>query len=329
MNPPIVAFFNNKGGVGRTSLLYHLAWMFAERGVSVLAADLDPQASLTTSFLEEGRLAELWAEKNEGDTVYEPIRPLLRGKGEMGPPHVEAVGDNLGLIVGDLALSTLEEELSRQWTLCLDGSVHAFRVVTVFWRICREAALARDARVVLVDLGPNLGAINRAALVAADHVVIPLSPDLFSLRDLESLGPTLARWREEWSARAPEPKPPELPAGDMRPIGYVMTQPSVRLDRPVQAYARWMDRIPGAYRALMLGEPSVGAPPMSADPHCIGMLKHYRSLMPMAQEARRPMFLLRPADGAIGAHQAAVREAWGDFARLAEVIAGRIGLALR
>ena len=45
-----IAFFNNKGGVGKTSLIYHLAWMFAERGVNVLAVDLDPQANLTSMF---------------------------------------------------------------------------------------------------------------------------------------------------------------------------------------------------------------------------------------------------------------------------------------
>jgi len=46
-------------------------------------------------------------------------------------------------------------------------------------------------------------------------------------------------------------------------------------------------------------------------------LKDYRSLMPMAQEAKKPMFLLRPADGAIGGHQGAVRQAYDDFKRLA------------
>lgn len=35
-----IAFFNNKGGVGQTSLVYHLAWMYADLGVSVVAADL-------------------------------------------------------------------------------------------------------------------------------------------------------------------------------------------------------------------------------------------------------------------------------------------------
>lgn len=32
MSVPVLTFFNNKGGVGKTSLVFHLAWMFAERG---------------------------------------------------------------------------------------------------------------------------------------------------------------------------------------------------------------------------------------------------------------------------------------------------------
>ncbi len=55
-----VAFFNNEGGVGKTSLVYHLAWMFSDMGASVVAADLDLQANLTAMFLREDRLEELW-----------------------------------------------------------------------------------------------------------------------------------------------------------------------------------------------------------------------------------------------------------------------------
>ena len=54
-----IAFFNNKGGVGKTTLVYHIAWMLAELGQRVLAADLDPQANLSSMFLEEERLEEL------------------------------------------------------------------------------------------------------------------------------------------------------------------------------------------------------------------------------------------------------------------------------
>ena len=60
-----IAFFNNKGGVGKTSLVYHLAWMYARLGVNVLAADLDPQANLTSMFLDDEKLEPLWPESGE------------------------------------------------------------------------------------------------------------------------------------------------------------------------------------------------------------------------------------------------------------------------
>ena len=59
-----IAFFNNKGGVGKTSLVYHLAWMYAELGLSVVAADLDPQANLTSMFVDEDQLATLWPDRS-------------------------------------------------------------------------------------------------------------------------------------------------------------------------------------------------------------------------------------------------------------------------
>lgn len=58
MNPPVVTFFNNKGGVGKTSLVYHLSWMLSELGFNVLAVDLDPQANLTAAFFDESALEE-------------------------------------------------------------------------------------------------------------------------------------------------------------------------------------------------------------------------------------------------------------------------------
>ena len=58
MSIPVVAFFNNKGGVGKTTMVYHLAWMFSDSGLRVIAADLDPQSNLTASFLDEDRLEQ-------------------------------------------------------------------------------------------------------------------------------------------------------------------------------------------------------------------------------------------------------------------------------
>ena len=325
-----VAFFNNKGGVGKTSLVYHLAWMYADLGLSVVAADLDPQANLTSMFLDEARLEELWAEDGERRSVYGALRPLLEGTGDVVAPHVEDAAPGLGLVVGDLKLSAAEDELSSRWPNCLDGDPRAFRVLSALWRVLRLAADPVDAKVVLVDVGPNLGAFNRAALVTADKVAIPLAPDLYSLQGLKNLGPTLHRWRSQWAARRERNPVPDLdlPEGAMEPIGYVVMQHAVRLDRPVQAYGRWMDRIPGVYReAVGEGEDRVGeGPSVDDDPDRLAALRHFRSLMPLAQEARKPMFFLKPADGAIGGHTQAVRDCYRDFRALAREVASRAGI---
>ena len=168
-------------------------------------------------------------------------------------------------------------------------------------------------------------------LIAAEHVAIPLAPDLYSLQGFKNLGPTLRRWRAEWSERR-ERNPVaglSMPPGTMEPAGYIVLQHAVRLDRPVKAYERWMSRIPRVYHAAVLDEPEGGAPiPMSEDSHCLATLKHYRSLMPLAMEAHKPMFRLSPADGAIGAHVEAVRSCRADFLALARKVGAAAGLVL-
>ncbi|WP_440997952.1 ParA family protein [Arhodomonas sp. SL1] len=318
-----IAFFNNKGGVGKTALVYHLAWMFADQGRSVLAADLDPQANLSTMFLEEDRLETFWPEGRSTHTALAPIRPLLEGEGGIEEPWVEEI-DDIGLLVGDLALSGFEDELSQQWPHCLDGKKRAFRVIGAFAEIIRRAGAKREAELALVDVGPNLGAINRAALIAADYVVVPLGPDLFSLKGLQNLGPTLRNWRREWWERLPKsPEGMEVPQGRMEPLGYAVMQHSVRLDRPVKAYGKWMDRIPRTYHQYVLAEKGQEGLRVDEDPECLAALKDYRSLMPMAQEARKPMFHLKPGDGAIGAHVQAVSNCYRDFRSLAQTIEHR------
>ena len=327
-----VAFFNNKGGVGKTSLVYHLAWMYADLGVSVVAADLDPQANLTSMFLNDYRMEKLWTPDPPRKTIHGALVPLLRGTGDITPVQTMRPRSTVALIAGDLALSGAEDEFSSQWPQCLDGNERAFRVITALSRVLAGAQEEAEADLVLIDVGPNLGAINRAALIAADFVAVPLAPDLFSLQGLRNLGPTLRRWRKEWQQRLGRAKDLsglddlDLPSGTMKPIGYVVLQHAVRLDRPVKAYALWMDAIPGEYRQSVLNKSAAMERSPEDDKHCLATLKHYRSLMPYAQEARKPMFKLTSADGAIGGHINAVQDCYWDFRSLACEVAKRCGV---
>ena len=77
MSIPVLTFFNNESGVGKTSLIYHLAWMLSEIGHHVVTCDLNPQASLTRMFLNEERLKYLWFKSNPQMAIYSALEPLL------------------------------------------------------------------------------------------------------------------------------------------------------------------------------------------------------------------------------------------------------------
>ena len=342
MAVPVLTFFNNKGGVGKTSLVYHLAWMLSDLGYRVLACDLDPQANLTAAFLDESRLENLWDESQNitgsGTTIFECVKPLTE-VGDLLPPYLQQVSlslfssNDLKLIPGDLALAEFEDILSSEWPNAMDSSnLHRpFRILTAFSIIMQQGAAEMNASIILVDVGPNLGAINRSALIASDYVVVPLGADLFSLRGLQNLGPTLKRWRQDWERRKDNWKNPDfaLPKGSMKPIGYIMQQHGVHLGRPVKAYDKWVNRMPKEYARNLLAEKTGPYPstPENDPQNALATVKHYRSLVPMAQEARKPIFHLKPADGAIGAHATAASNATIDFKILAEKIIDRIGIA--
>lgn len=332
MSIPVLTFFNNKGGVGKTSLVFHLAWMFAEMGKRVVAIDLDPQANLTSAFLSEETLEDLWDPQlppKFGTTIFRCIQPLTK-VGDILQPVVHTMHSRLNLVPGDLALAGFEDQLSGAWAEAMGSNqenlFRPFRLLTSFWQVAQMAARNTESELILADVGPNLGAINRSALIGSDHVVIPLAADLFSLQGLRNLGPTLKVWRSDWKKRVANWEQPDfdLPAGAMNPEGYVLMQHMQRLSRAVKAYKKWADRIPTTYRESVMGEPGGLHSDDAHDVDCLARLKHYRSLVPMAQEVRKPIFQLNSADGAIGSHTQAVRDAWCDFKALAVRIEDRI-----
>lgn len=334
-----VAFFNNKGDVGKTSLLYHVAWALSDLNVRVLVADLDPQANLTTLCLGEARLEQLWSvDEGQRQTVAGAVYNLREELGDrspvpaapvsdLSPVQPEPVSNRLGLLVGDIALSTFEAKLAEAWPKCLDRHAPSHRVTSAFYRVITGAARDWGAQVVFIDVGPNLGAINRAALIAAEWVLTPLNADLVSIQGLRNLGPTLRQWRDDWAERRSRSPLPEesRPTGTMAPAGYVVVQPNLYGGNVTKAYGTWLDRIPREYaEALKLS----GDDKHIVDRYGLPVVKHYRSLMAMAHEARKPLFHLTPADGALGAHATTARDAGKEFRELARLLAGRIGLEL-
>lgn len=191
-----IAFFNTMGGVGKTSLVYHLGWSLADRSMRVLLVDLDPQSNLTAMCVDEERMEALWVDDDmTRQSIRGAVQPIVEGAGDIQGAHLEALSDRLVILPGDIRLSELEQNLSDAWPRCLDRDPAAFRVVSSFHRLIQKSAQDHEADVVLVDVGPNLGAINRSAMIAADFVVTPVEAEMFSIQGLKNVGPALRRWR--------------------------------------------------------------------------------------------------------------------------------------
>lgn len=316
-----IGFFSTRSGVGATTLIYHLAWMYQELGVRTVALDLDPQAGLTASFLFREELERLWASENGGSTVYGFVKPLLDGADIA--PKLEAleIASHLALVPGDLALSQIEDRLSESWVRFDEDRPKALRHASLFSELAASSARTCSADLVLMDLGSSLGALNRAALLAADHLVLPLATDFYSLHVLRNIGSVLSRWQKEWDHhRQSDSHETDLPPGLFLPAGYVLL-------RHVARDQGWADRISPVYHQEILGQPN-GAPLPAPDPHRLASLRRYQSLMPLAQDAKKPLFSLRAADGAIGSQAQAVQDCHRDFETLARRIAERVGVSV-
>lgn len=320
-----IIFFNNKGGVGKTTLVYHFTYMLAELGYKCLAVDLDPQANLSSMFINDDELERIYQEENNRETLITGIKPLDKGLGDIARVKIHNITHNIGLLAGDLDLSLFEDKLSANWSKCIDGDEAAFRIVSAFARIIENEAKEFEADYCVIDVGPNFGAINRATLIAADCVVVPMAADLFSLQGLRNLGERLKIWKNEWNDRFIRNRASDikLPNGEISPLGYVVMQHGIKESRPVQSYLKWANRIPKVFTEYVLGVNNSISMKVTDDENCLALLKHYHSLIPMAMEVRKPIYLLKPADGAIGAHYQAVQKAYSDFKSLTEIILER------
>ena len=319
-----IAFFNCKGGAGTTSVVYHLAYMFRQLGLSVVAVDCDPQADLTTMFLNEDRLEQLWSNGAQQFTIKGAIDSI----GDLRPPHIESVAENIALIAGDIQLAGIEEKLSKAWLQCMSGDEAAFRSVTAISSVARNAGTNRQADIVLLDIGPTLGSINRSALLGADFVITPIASDVSMLLGLRVLVQKLKQWRDEWAEIRTRHPNSSLPSGAMIPAGYVFG--SYFSMRPGAAFNRarirsMLAKVPSEYQPADLNSQLTS---FHQDDYCLATLWRYPTLMPRALESKKPMFHLTPADGAIGSEIDAVKNCYQDFKRLAIRIAERTELKL-
>lgn len=77
----IVSIFNNKGGVGKTTYMYHISHLLAAEGKTVLMVDLDSQCNLSGYCLQDSGLERSWGPR--GNSIWRAIEDVYRGVGDI------------------------------------------------------------------------------------------------------------------------------------------------------------------------------------------------------------------------------------------------------
>ncbi len=313
-----IVFFNNKGGIGKTTFIYHIAYMLNELGYKVLIADFDPQINLTAMFLPQERLEDFFL-MPQNKTVTDAMQPVFENKSYQSIHIERIITENfldMFLIVGNLTLSTYEDALSDAWTNGLKGELDAFQKTIIFHTILNDAENQSDADYTLMDIGANFGAINRSVWTAADTVILPIGADLFCLQGIINIGATLKIWTHEWIKYSSKNKiynQFKVKKFQISVIGYIILQHTAKESRPIKASLRWIQRIPKTYKMAVLGQATEDEVLIKNDTNCLGVLRHYNGLMSLAITARKPIFLLKPVDGAAGVHFQAVQRVYQEF----------------
>lgn len=160
-----ITFLNLKGGVGKTSTVYHLAGVFSRAGLRVLLVDNDPQASLTQGFFGPAATAAVPPALTVA-AVYEP-------GSDVAPESVLVPAGPAGvdILPGSVALEDRNVPRAAGW-----GDDQ--------WGLKLFLDQAEGYDLCLIDCPPNLHLCSWAALVACGSIVVPLQAEDFGSQGL-------------------------------------------------------------------------------------------------------------------------------------------------
>ena len=319
-----LTFFNNKGGVGKTTLLCNVAAYFSiDKGKSVLIVDADPQCNATQYMFKEPALSGFY-ERSDSFTIYDIVRPLSHGKGyasKIEPQRADRFA--VDVIPGDPSLALTEDLLARDWGSATGGDIRGIRTTLLFSELLRRCG---SYDLVIFDVGPSLGSINRAVLLASDYFVAPMSIDIFSIKAIDNIAVWLRTWRKQWRAalaNAEDIDDDLSHAHNISFLGYVSQQYIAKTKdgskRAVNAYDKIMSQFESVITKKLI--PEIGSDNRTiGGGFSLGSIPNLHSLIPMSQSNRAPVFELRSSDGVRGAHFTKVKDSRAIFGEVGDQI---------
>lgn len=332
-----IVFFNNKGGVGKTTLTCNVvSYLNIHLGKKVLLIDADPQCNATQAVLEDDTLEDIYTNPATSfKSLYTYLRPLNEGDAEISsdlqPIHGADNEFATDLIPGHPEMSLIEDKLSRAWS-DLQGAdpIRGYRISNWLSQLLRHVEGKYDY--VVFDVGPSLGALNRTILLNSDYVVTPFGSDIFSILGIRNISSWIKSWSADYSTAVANAQKKDAqaftkypgvvdPMTKFRLAGYSVQQYVTRKfkegRRPVKAYDEIMQSIPENV-TISLGD--LFPDGLSVSDLELGHIPFLYSLVPLAQSHRAPIHALAEQKAVVGSQ---VRQV-DDYVKLMDKLCKRL-----
>lgn len=243
---------NYKGGVGKTTLTSNISAELAYRGKKVLMIDLDPQSSLTFSFvtpddwktsLSENRTIKNWFVEEEKDApefrslivAPQKANQILKANGG-GTLHLLA--SHLDLINVDLELAAMIQGNSRKQQRRSFFKVYARLKKGI-------GSLGSKYDYIIVDCPPNFNIVTKNAIIASEHVLVPAKPDYLSTLGISYLERNLNELINEYNYFVDQPSDCNNIYDKINPeiLGVIFTMVQLYGESPISVQRQYIREV--------------------------------------------------------------------------------------
>lgn len=197
----LISIFNNKGGVGKSTICWNLSDSLGRRGKKVLLIDFDPQCNLSIGMLGEDKFVHTLPTQNVpyGTAIRAFLQRFLQSTGgqqvflHQGPN----TSSNVRLIAGDFWLNVYADSLNVGADLLTGTGLSRYVALRKIVDLAeKENGEAFDFAI--IDLPPSFGALVRAAFYSSDYYVVPCTSDNFSVYCVGLIGQMVPSFIADW-----------------------------------------------------------------------------------------------------------------------------------
>jgi len=243
-----------------------------------------------------------------GTSLLDVLRPRVSGEiARIRLEDVETVTirENLELLRGDVALSSIEDALAEAHIQRFSNKVHEKRTYVALGDLLSRYGEENGIDFILIDVGPSSGALTRSCFLASDAYFVPTAPDRFNVQAIGTLSSIIDRWIKEHRQIYEDFLELELPVKHGMPkfLGVILQNYKIFGGEPKPSYKMWMDRIPARVEENLFPRLRRYS---SSDWDLTGgfyearivasMIRDFQSLAPLMQEHGKPIFEISPED---------------------------------